>query len=410
MTNQYGYSLVELLLIIMVIVVLAAVAMKSLKGVNEVARTEETKQELDRIAFAIAGNPDLVSAGVRTDYGYVGDIGALPANLSALVNNPGGYATWKGPYIHDKLSAGGANVYFKSDAWGTAYAYSAGTTVASTGGTSSMTRQIANSTTELLSNKVAVTITDINGTPPGPISKDSLRFVLSYPDGVGGTTTVSLIPSADGFVETSSIPIGMHSAQVVYLPTNDTLRRKVNVDPGKDYYAHINLYDDIWTGTSGAGSGGGGAPSFETLRPTGVGSSSQLLDENCTGGWSCVNEVTPDGDGTFVKGAGGSWLNDTYATQNSAVSTGTIDSVKVYMRGKKKKARTAIRTYGVLYEGVDVNMNPSGTYTDYSTTYITNPNSTVGWTWAEIDALEIGVSIKGAGFVTQVWVEVYYTP
>lgn len=409
--RPYGYSLVELLLVIIVVGILAGVAVKSLRGVNDVARAEETRDELDRLAYAIAGNPDLVSTGVRTDYGYVGDVGALPANLDALVSNPGGYATWDGPYIKDELTTGGSDIYFKSDAWGKAYTYAAGNTIASTGGAGTMTRQIANSTSDLLSNKVAITITDLNGTPPGTVNKDSVRFILTYPNGAGGTTTTSLNPAADGFIEVTSIPIGLHSLQVVYLPTNDTLRRKVNVDPGQNYYAEVYLFADVWAAAGSGGGGGGGSGLLEILRPMGVGSMTNLISTGCSSNWECVDDVTPDDAGTFLKGSGNSWLKDTYETQNSSVSTGTIDSVVIYVRckgGVPQMNRTALITNGNLYEGSDI--TPTTSYTDYSTTYNINPNTLSAWTWTEIDAMEIGVSLKGPARCTQVWAEVHYTP
>ena len=93
-----GYSLIELLVVIIILGVIATVAVKSLTGVNDTVRIEETRQELSHLAWAIAGRPKLVSGGQRTDYGYVGDVGSLPVNLTALVQNPGSYSTWDGPY------------------------------------------------------------------------------------------------------------------------------------------------------------------------------------------------------------------------------------------------------------------------------------------------------------------------
>ncbi len=88
-----------------------------------------------------------------------------------------------------------------------------------------------------------------------------------------------------------------------------------------------------------------------------------------------------------------------------------IDSVIVYIYAKGesggKKARTHMRTDGSAYSGAEHLTTSS--YVAYSTPYITNPNTSAAWTWSEIDALEIGAGIKKEAFVTQVWVEVYYT-
>ncbi|RME30712.1 MAG: type II secretion system protein, partial [Candidatus Zixiibacteriota bacterium] len=98
--GQRGYSLIELVVVLIIVGILASVALKSLRTAGVVAKTEQTRHELDKLAWAITGNPERSSGGVRSDYGYIGDVGALPPNLDALVTNPG-YATWKGPYIRD---------------------------------------------------------------------------------------------------------------------------------------------------------------------------------------------------------------------------------------------------------------------------------------------------------------------
>ncbi|MGH8015698.1 MAG: hypothetical protein ACREBV_05865, partial [Candidatus Zixiibacteriota bacterium] len=156
----------------------------------------------------------------RTSYGYVGDVGGMPPNLDALVSNPGSYATWKGPYLRDDYlpSSGSSNTEFKVDEWGTAYNYSAGNTIASTGGGTTITRNLANSVSDLLYNSVAVAVTDLNLHSPGPVYDDSIRVVLIQPNGTGGTTTRTTIPSEDGFVKIDSVPIGQHSLKVIYLP------------------------------------------------------------------------------------------------------------------------------------------------------------------------------------------------
>ena len=71
------------------------------------------------------------------------------------------------------------------------------------------------------------------------------------------------------------------------------------------------------------------------------------------------------------------------------------------------RIKTAIKTNGSLYEGPDTNL--TSTYANYSSTYVTNPNTSSTWTWSEIDAIEIGVTIKKEGRCTQVWLEIYYT-
>lgn len=247
LNRNTGYSLFELIVVIVIVGIIVSVSVTSLKNSVEVARIEETKKELDQLALAISGNPQLVSGGNRVDFGYVGDIGSLPPNLDALVSNPG-LGTWAGPYIRDDFytSTGGSETEFKYDAWGVAYSYTGGITISSTGSGATISRQIANSTNDLLYNSVSLVITDIGNTPPGSIYKDSVQSRLTFPDGSGSYTTISKYPQPDGFVKFNSIPIGQQTLRVIYLPDNDTLLSKVIINPGQSVYAEISFNEDYW--------------------------------------------------------------------------------------------------------------------------------------------------------------------
>ncbi len=240
--------MIEVLVVIIIVGIIASVTVNSLKSSGDTVRFEQTKKEMEQLAFAIAGNPSLISGGSRTDFGYVGDVGALPSSLDDLVQNPGGYSTWNGPYIHDDFynSISASENEFKFDGWGTAYTYSGGLTIGSNGGGSPLTRQIAKSTTELLDNKISLTITDNNNTPPGATFADSVVVLVNIPDGSGGSLTRTLSPPADGFVQFDAIPIGIHDIKIIYNPTGDTIRSKVTISPGINYYSEIKLYLELW--------------------------------------------------------------------------------------------------------------------------------------------------------------------
>ncbi|MFQ5452928.1 MAG: prepilin-type N-terminal cleavage/methylation domain-containing protein [Candidatus Zixiibacteriota bacterium] len=401
--DNNGFSLIELTIVIIIIGIMLSLAIKSMTALIKDTRQIKTERELEMLTYAIVGDPSLTSAGARSDFGYVGDVGAFPSNLDALAQNPGGYATWDGPYIEKGFTQDVDG--FKTDEWGKAYNYSGGITITSTGSGSTITKKIADATSDYLLNTFNGTIQDINDSLPGSIYKDSINIKITIPDGSGSSITKIYNPDSIGVFTLDSLPAGQHPLRIIYVPNVDTLFSYLNILPRHKSSRIYKFASSYFTG--GGGGGGGGGSSSEILRPMGVGSSTQLLDENCTGDWSCVDEVTSDGDGTFVKGAGGSWDNDTYATENSSVSSGTIDSVVVFIRAKFFRARTAIRTNGTLYEGNDIWLTNS--YANYSTSYITNPNTSSAWTWTEIDALEIGVTLKESAFCTQVWVEVYYT-
>lgn len=404
-----GYSIIELLVVIVIVGIITAVALKSLSTVNDTARTERTKKELDQLAYAVGGDPNLTSGGARTDFGYVGDVGSMPPNLDALVSNPGGYATWQGPYLRDDYlpSTGSSNTEFKVDEWGTAYSYSGSNTISSTGGGLTITRSLANSVNDLLRNPVSVTVTDINKYPPGDNFKDSIVISLTHPNGAGGVAARTKNPGGDGFVQIDSVPVGQHTLKVIYTPQNDTLTRKIVVNPGELAAIDVNLFRAVW----------GTIPAAITgrliIRPNAPGLYSEITSSGCAANWQCVDEIISDGDATYVESILGPWSKDAYELENTSV-TGTIDSISVFVRvrntGSGQIANTAIVVNGNLYTGGNINLNAYPTYTVFSTTYITNPQTATAWIWIDINNLQAGIGIKDPGRCTQVWVEIYYTP
>jgi len=242
-----GFTLIEVVLVVIIAGILATVALRSVALVSDAARTEETKQELDRLAEAMVGRAELHSAGVRSDYGYVGDVGALPPNLDALVTNPG-LATWHGPYVSNRFEQSGAD--FKTDAWGAPYSFS-GVDIRSTGSGQSIVRKVAGSIDELLRNRVMGNVYDADGTAPGNDYRDSVRIILTIPNGSGGVNVRSVLTDAGGYFVFDSIPIGKHDLNVIYLPDADTLHRFVSVNPDAAVYGEYFLTENLWAGNLG---------------------------------------------------------------------------------------------------------------------------------------------------------------
>jgi len=227
--SERGFGLIELTVLIVVVGVLLAVAMQSMTALIESSRRVKTEREIATLADAIVGDPDITAAGVRSDFGYFGDVGSFPPNLDALASNPGSYATWEGPYIPAGYSEDADG--FKTDEWGNAYSYSGGTVISSSGGSGNISKQIANATSDYLYNDVNGTIRDANDSLPGMDFVDSVDIVITYPDGSGGTTTDTYAPATDGSFTLASLPSGQHLLLVIYKPNADTLHRYLTVLP-----------------------------------------------------------------------------------------------------------------------------------------------------------------------------------
>lgn len=227
--KQRGFSLIELTIVIVVIGILAGVAMQSMTALVEDSRRVKTEREMEMLANAIVGNLAALNGGARSDFGYVGDIGAFPPNLQALYRNPGGYATWDGPYIPPGFAQDSTG--FKTDEWGTLYGYSGGITIASTGSGATITKKIANAASDHLLNTLNRTIKDANDSLPGPAYDDSVDIKITIPDGSGGTVTKTYHPDSTGGFTLDSLPVGTHPLRIIYTPNVDTLFRYMTILP-----------------------------------------------------------------------------------------------------------------------------------------------------------------------------------
>lgn len=404
-----GFSLIELVIIIVVVSIMFSLALQSMTALMTNAKEVKTEKELEALLTALVGTTVNGKNAGGDDFGYVGDVGAFPASLNNLNSNPGSYTTWNGPYI-EKFTED--NTGYKTDEWGQAYSYNGSTTVSSTGSGNTISKALPGSAEDYLLNSFDGAIHDINDSTPGIIYNDSIDIEVVYPNGTGSTTLKTYQPDADGDFTLDSLPIGQHLLRIIYQPAYDTLKTYATIYPRNNGYRLFKLTSNYFSASSGGGGGGGGGggSGVEILRPEGSGSSTALLDENCSGNWSCVDEPSPDDDGTFVKGEGNSWKDDSYATEDHATGSGIVDSIKIYIYGNgggSKKIRTYLRTNSQNFQGNQI--TPSSSYTYYSTTYVNNPATGTAWSWSEIDAIEIGCGIRREGKVTQVYLEVYYT-
>lgn len=239
--NTRGFTLIETVIIIVIIGIVAAVATVQFGRVTDDARFKATLTEMEAVAIAIVGNPDLYSRGARSDFGYVGDVGAMPPNLDALYSNPGGYATWDGPYIKGAFNP----TDYMYDAWNTAYIL-IGTTLRSTGSGSNIDKVFAAHAAALTNNSIAGYIVDADLMAPGDDYKDSVMVRLIYPDGAGGWTTATATPDKSGRFSFSGLPIGNHTLEAMFLPESDTIKVSLSILPSSSEKIEIIFPADLW--------------------------------------------------------------------------------------------------------------------------------------------------------------------
>lgn len=154
------------------------------------------------------------------------------------------------------------------------------------------------------------------------------------------------------------------------------------------------------------------------LRPNAVGDEENIGQATAGVGkhWQDVDEATADGDTTYVANPGAiAWQRDLYALPNHTTETEAINFIKIYVRCYELDgvgyAKPSLKSDSTVTDGTQITLTTS--WTTYSQQWATNPADSAAWAWADIDALQIGVSLYGAAdvysYCTQVYVEVDYT-
>lgn len=117
-----GFTLIEVIVVMAIISIMAGIMIPMVYRVWESNDEELTRTRMRELKIALVGDRRIVQNGVRTHFGYAGDIGQLPASLTDLITDPG-VANWNGPY----LPAGFDATTFNKDAWGRAIEYGTAT-------------------------------------------------------------------------------------------------------------------------------------------------------------------------------------------------------------------------------------------------------------------------------------------
>jgi flagellin-like protein len=163
-------------------------------------------------------------------------------------------------------------------------------------------------------------------------------------------------------------------------------------------------------------------PSAQTvlLRPSGDTSDNHLGTYGASTHYQCVNQVSPDGDTTYVYAITTSyWTDDTYDLPNLGFTSGTINYITIHAVARTTGyglTQLSLTTHGHEYDGSE---NPGYPFPltpgwlEYTAVWATNPSTGTTWTIQEINDLLVGCSLyenTGDARCTQVYIEIYYTP
>jgi len=157
----------------------------------------------------------------------------------------------------------------------------------------------------------------------------------------------------------------------------------------------------------------------ETLRPNAAGDETSIAGQTpaSTYHWDKVDEASADDGATNVNTTSTAYQRDLFNLAAHSEGSGSINFIKVYFRccwyGQQGWAKPSLKSDSTVTDGNEVAVSQYATWTTYSQQWDTNPADSQAWEWADIDALQIGVSLKATSggniYCTQVYVEVDYT-
>ena len=254
-----GFSLIEAVVTLAVIAIisvgLVSVAASAMTALLEAT----TREDLTDMQSAVRGNPVVVAGGARAAFGYVGDMGNLPANIEDLWikgSQPvfsfdtalGTGAGWNGPYLEtDAVQFIGD---LGRDAWGEDFFYDTTQYFDPTLGVTIFGKLASKGADGVLSNEDDLTVLfrrrQIVGRVQGFV-RDELGNAVSGVDVVanfpqnGILTTGTVKTNNIGFYQFAEIPFGRRSLtpqpKLIYAPGTA-------VTPGANVRVTVNNFGE----------------------------------------------------------------------------------------------------------------------------------------------------------------------
>jgi len=393
-----GFTLIELVVVITIIGILAILGSRSITRSLENRKYLATHTEMDVLKTAMVGDPSLMENGVRTYFGYIGDVGDIPPSLDALLSDPlgAGDTLWKGPYVEVDFQAE-ANEY-KVDAWGDDYTYNTSgdsVLIVSNGGGESFSVGFKKS--DMLQNSIAIRVFSSSGLN---LDNDNVSYIAAA---WGGSWHNMSYGSDQKFHLNNTVPIGNRQVKVIAL--GDTIFQPVSVTPRSSTSATITVYPNygvlkyIDTGSSTTTAGTG----KEQLEFKVTNTDQETFNiTNMVVSWSngsCWIDQIPYLEKVEELGSGTVYWN--YSTDNSGVRVGSGSEIELSDTWPFPYGETGLKlTFANDVTGTASPINMSGA--SYSVQFVPQVASTQKISFSTVSAscdppnlIEYGGSVDG---------------
>lgn len=227
-----GFTLIETAATLAIISIVTIGLVSVSTNVLNRSQIEITNDNLNQLRRGVSGNPVIVINEARTSFGYLGDMGNLPANLSDLwvKGSQPAYtfnttkktgAGWNGPYL--EVNAAEMASALGQDGWGNAFSYSTASFLDPTFGATALAKLVSLGPDFTLdtSDDIAINffqsevvsrvqgyVKDTNGN-----AVSGVGITLNYPQ--GGVLTSQVVYTDDtGYYVAVDVPFGNRSITI----------------------------------------------------------------------------------------------------------------------------------------------------------------------------------------------------